>query len=50
MEAKKCPVCAWEIKEQGIKVTVRGKDITVCCDDCADKAKKNPAKYAAAAA
>lgn len=46
MNSKKCPVCDWEIKDKGIKVKVGGKDITVCCDDCAKKAKENPAKYA----
>jgi YHS domain-containing protein len=50
METKKCPVCEWEIQDGGIKVTIGGKEITVCCDDCANKAKENPAKYASAAA
>jgi hypothetical protein len=49
METKKCPVCDWEIKEGGIKVQVGGKEITVCCDDCAKTAEKSPAKYAGAA-
>jgi len=43
------PVCDWEIKDDGIKATVGGKEITVCCDDCANKAKESPAKYAGAA-
>jgi ribosome-binding protein aMBF1 (putative translation factor) len=46
MKAKKCPVCDWEITDGGIKVKVGGKEITVCCDDCAKKAKQSPAKYA----
>jgi ribosome-binding protein aMBF1 (putative translation factor) len=46
-KSKKCPVCDWEIKDDGIKVKVSGKEITVCCDDCAKKAQENPAKYAA---
>jgi ribosome-binding protein aMBF1 (putative translation factor) len=49
MQAKKCPVCDWEIKDGGIKVKVAGKEITVCCDECAKKAKKSPKKYAGAA-
>ena len=49
MKTKKCPVCDWEIKEGGIKVKVGGSEITVCCDDCAKKAKASPAKYAGAA-
>ena len=48
MNAKKCPVCDWEIKDGGIKVKAGGKQITVCCDDCAKKAKENPSKYAGA--
>jgi YHS domain-containing protein len=27
---------------------VAGKEITVCCDECAEKMKENPAQYAAA--
>lgn len=46
MKTKKCPVCDWEIKDGGIKVKVAGKEIVVCCDDCAKKAKESPAKYA----
>lgn len=45
MKTTKCPVCDWEMKEGGIKVKVGGKEITVCCDDCAKKAKESPAKY-----
>ena len=39
MKALKCPVCDWEIKDGGIKIRIGGKEITVCCDDCAAKAK-----------
>ena len=48
MKTKKCPVCDWEIKDGGIKVKVGGKDITVCCDECAKKAKEGPAKRSGA--
>jgi hypothetical protein len=48
MNTSKCPVCDWAINDGGIKVTVAGKEITVCCDECAEKAKENPAQYAAA--
>ena len=41
MDAIKCPVCDWEITDGGIKVTVGGKEITVCCDDCATEAIAN---------
>jgi hypothetical protein len=49
MKTEKCPVCDWEIKDGGIKLTVGGKEIAVCCADCAEKAKESPAKYAGAA-
>ncbi len=49
MNTKKCPVCDDEINGDGIKVKVAGKEITVCCADCAKKAKENPTKYAGAA-
>ena len=43
MDAIKCPVCDWEITDGGIKVTVGGKEITVCCDECAEKAMEQAA-------
>jgi hypothetical protein len=46
MKTKKCPVCDWEIKDGGIQVTVGDKSVTVCCDDCAMKAKEKSAKNA----
>lgn len=49
MKTKKCPVCDWEIKDGGIKVKAGGRKIVVCCEDCAKKAKDNPAKYAGTA-
>ena len=48
MDAQKCPECDWEIKDGGIKLKVGDKEITVCCDECAEKAKKEPARYVAA--
>jgi hypothetical protein len=44
MKTKKCPVCDWEITDGGIKVKVGEKEITVCCDDCAKKAKESADK------
>jgi hypothetical protein len=38
MATLKCPVCDWEITDGGVKVTVAGKEITVCCDECATQA------------
>jgi ribosome-binding protein aMBF1 (putative translation factor) len=43
MKTKKCAICDWDIKDAGIKVKVGGKEITVCCDDCAKKAVKDAA-------
>jgi hypothetical protein len=50
MKTKKCPVCAWEIKDGGIQVKVGGKEVTVCCDECATKVKEGPAPDSGAAA
>ena len=48
MAAEKCPVCDWDMQDGGIKVKVAGKTLTVCCDECAKKAREDPAKYAGA--
>jgi hypothetical protein len=37
---RKCPVCDWEIKDQGIKVKAGEKEVVVCCEECADKLAK----------
>jgi hypothetical protein len=44
-EAKKCPVCDWEIQDGGIKVPAGGKEVVVCCEDCARKVQAEPSKY-----
>jgi YHS domain-containing protein len=49
MATKKCPVCDWEIKDAGIAVKMGGKEVIVCCDDCAKKVQENPANYTKAA-
>ena len=46
MNTSKCPVCDWAINDGGIKVTVAGKEVTVCCDECVEKAKAEPQIYA----
>jgi predicted amidophosphoribosyltransferase len=38
-----CPVCDWEIKDQGRKVRVDDRDVVVCCDDCAEKLRAKSA-------
>jgi ribosome-binding protein aMBF1 (putative translation factor) len=45
MKTKTCPVCDMEIKDGGIAVNVDGRELTVCCDDCAQKVEENPAEY-----
>ena len=40
----KCPVCDWEIKDPR-KLSVGGKTVTVCSDECAAKVRANPSKY-----
>ncbi len=45
--ASKCPVCDWEIKDKGKTVKVGDRTVDVCCDECADKVKAEPKKYAA---
>jgi ribosome-binding protein aMBF1 (putative translation factor) len=45
MSKKKCPVCDWEIQDQGIQVQLTNQQITVCCEECAEKAKQDPSQY-----
>jgi hypothetical protein len=48
MAAATCPVCGWDITEDG-KREVRlldGKTVTVCCDECAGAVRTEPTKYA----
>jgi len=47
MNTSKCSVCDWEIKDGGVKVTVGGKEIIVCCDECAQAAIADHEKAAA---
>ncbi|MCZ6681634.1 MAG: hypothetical protein O7B26_00515 [Planctomycetota bacterium] len=46
MASEKCPVCNWKIENGGKDVMVAGKTLTVCCDDCAQKLKADPDRYA----
>ncbi len=46
MATKKCPVCGWDIKDQGHAVKVKEKTVVVCCEDCVKEVEKSPAKYA----
>jgi hypothetical protein len=37
------------MQDGGIKIKVAGKEITVCCDECAAKMQEDPAAYGVAA-
>lgn len=41
----KCPVCDWEVKDDGVQVRHDARVILVCCDECAEKVRKDPTKY-----
>ncbi len=45
MPARQCPVCRWEIKDDGKQVKVDGRVILVCCAECAAKVKADPQKF-----
>jgi hypothetical protein len=40
MVAKTCAACDCELDANSIKVTIGGKTVEVCCDDCAQKLKE----------
>jgi ribosome-binding protein aMBF1 (putative translation factor) len=44
--AERCPVCDWQITGEGVTITVGGKEITVCCDECGEKVKEDPSRHA----
>jgi hypothetical protein len=41
----KCPVCDDKLESDEKSVRIEGKTVKVCCDDCAQKVRANPAKY-----
>lgn len=45
MAVQKCPVCDWDLKADAKSITVEGKTLRVCCDECAEKVKAAPKKY-----
>ena len=49
MNEEMCPVCGEEIGEDVQNVTVEDKQVRVCCDDCAQKVREHPDRYAATA-
>jgi RNase P subunit RPR2 len=41
----KCPVCDYKLEAGAKSVRLEGRNVTVCCDECAEKVRANPAKY-----
>jgi hypothetical protein len=41
-----CPVCDDPIRETRIEVTIGDKTIVVCCEECAETARREPQTYA----
>jgi hypothetical protein len=48
MNEKTCAACDCELDANAIKVTIGGRTVEVCCDDCAKKLKEAQASTAAA--
>jgi hypothetical protein len=46
MSEKTCAACDCELDGTSIKVTIGGKTVEVCCDDCAQKLKEAHASAA----
>lgn len=40
MAEKTCAACDCRLDEGGFKITVGGKTVEVCCDECADRLKE----------
>ena len=40
MVEKTCAACDCKLDESAIKVTIGGKTVEVCCDECAQKLKE----------
>ena len=47
MAQKTCAACDYELDANGIQVTVGGKTVEVCCDECAQKLKEAHASASA---
>jgi hypothetical protein len=46
MSENTCAACDCELDANSIKVTIGGKTVEVCCDDCAQKLKEAHASAA----
>jgi hypothetical protein len=47
MAQKTCAACDYELDAGAIQVTVGGKTVEVCCEDCAQKLKEAHASASA---
>jgi len=47
MTEKTCAVCDYPLDENSIKVTIGGKTVEVCCEECARKLTEAQASAAA---
>ncbi len=45
MSESKCPVCGWALDAKAQKVRVEGREVAVCCEDCATQLKAAPKKF-----
>jgi hypothetical protein len=48
MAERTCAACDYKLDENSIKVTIAGKTVEVCCDECAEKLKEAKASAAVA--
>jgi len=46
MTERTCAACDCKLNENSIKVTLRGKTVEVCCEECARKLKEANASAA----
>jgi hypothetical protein len=44
MNEKTCAACDYPLDENAIEVTVGGKIVEVCCEDCAQKLRETAAR------
>lgn len=47
MSEKTCAVCDYALDDNAIQVTIGGRVVEVCCDECAQKLREASAKGSA---
>lgn len=47
MSEKTCAVCDYALDDKAIEVTIGGRVVEVCCEECAQKLKEASAKTGA---